>query len=70
MTYPSLPNWKRNELALAADPTCEECDGSGVVDVTYNSDPTISRELACACVERHIPDDDDEAWSGGFAPNH
>lgn len=61
---------KAKFLAQHAQPSCPECDGLGVVLITSTSDPAQTRDGACSCITYDEPDDDPDAWSGGFASNH
>lgn len=64
------------ERKRRADPACLDCDGEGTVTYTArNRDGEV--EVPCKCLTRagdfrdnYDGPDDDEAWSGGFAPNH
>src|SRR4249919_3308689 len=48
-------------LNAAADPQCASCDGEGWIDVTYSSRPDTDERVACACVERTLDDEPDDA---------
>lgn len=58
-----------------ANPECTECSGEGFISISWNNNPDRCEDVACGCVWRAMleedgPDDDPDAWSGGFAENH
>lgn len=64
-----IPERVKSRLALKANPDCDECNGDGWV--TYTARNLHGEEEAvCACIERDEPEEDSDAWSGGFAENH
>jgi hypothetical protein len=50
---------ERARLAVAADPDCAECDGSGVVGVLFNNNPDREQEFSCACTIKPWPGSED-----------
>lgn len=52
-----------------AKPDCSECNGIGIV-ILENINTQRRRYTRCSCVQREEPEDDLDAWSGGFTENH
>jgi hypothetical protein len=60
MRYHAMPKSVRAKLRAAADPSCDECDGDGVLSICSNNNPDTEREIACDCVDlSDFPLDDD-----------